>query len=111
VADAEVDLRVLRDGPPREGVRILGRTVRLTGDYPYPRWETAPSMKVVIRGPVGSTSVASDEHGVYDVTGLPPGNYEVSRSPVGDTPPSWRDTECRLKIEAGDIRECNVGVR
>ena len=112
LADSEVDLRVLRDGPPREGVRILGRTLRPTGDYPYHRWETAPSMKVVIRGPAGVTTVESDERGVYDVTGLPPGYYEVSRPPVGGAPPSWRDAECRWsKVDSGDVRDCAVAIR
>ena len=111
LADSEIDLRVLRDGPPQNGVRILGRTTHMAGDYPNYRWETVPSEKVLIRGPAGVTILESDANGVYDVTGLPPGNYEVSRLPVGGVPPSWRDTECRLKIEVGDIRECNVGVR
>lgn len=111
VADSEVDLRVLRDGPPREGVRILGRTFRLTGDHSYPRWETAPSTKVVIRGPAGLTTVESDEHGVFDVAGLPAGMYEISRSPAAGVPASWRDIRCQWRIEAHDIRECNVNVR
>lgn len=109
VADAEVDLRVLRDGPPQNGVRILGRTDRLTGNYPSYRWETAPSMKVVIRGPAGTTTAVSDAHGIYDANGLPPGFYEVGREPVAGAPPSWRDVECHLRqVQSGEIRDCNV---
>lgn len=68
-------------------------------------------VKVTIRGPAGSTTLESDAHGIYDLTGFVPGYYEISRPPVGDASPSYRDVECHLRIEAGDIRECNVLVR
>jgi len=111
IADAEVDLRVLRDGPPREGVRILGRTFRVIhpNNSDWIRWEPAPAMKVTIRGPVGDTTVESDQHGVYDMVGLPPGYYEISRLPAPGVKPGWRDLECRwTNVEAGGIRECIV---
>jgi len=111
VADSEIDLRVLRDGPPQNGVRILGRTVRLKGDYPYYRWETVPSMKVVIRGPAGTTVTESDARGIYDATGLPPGYYEIARLPTGGAQPTLSDTQCRLNVSAGEIRDCGVSVR
>lgn len=109
LADSEVDLRVLRDGPPHEAVRILGRTVRLTGNYPDYRWVTAPSLKVVIRGPAGTTAAESDAHGVYDVNGLPPGSYEVGpETPVGALP-NWKDAECHFRqVQSGEIRDCWV---
>jgi len=103
IADAEVDLRVLHDGPPRTGVRIMGQTVRLTSEH---RWETVSKGKAVIGGPAGATVVESDEHGVYDVIGLPPGYYEISRLPASGTQPNWRDRECRwINVEAGGIRD------
>lgn len=109
MAAAEVDLRVLRDGPPQNGVRLLGRTIRLTPDH---HWETVPKAKVEIKGPAGTKTAESDEHGVYDVTGLPSGYYEVSRPPVGGAPPSWRDVECRWRqVDPGDIRDCAVEIR
>ncbi len=111
LADSEIDLRVLRDGPPRNGIRILGRTDRLTGNYPSYRWETAPSMKVAIRGPAGTITAVSDDHGIYDVSGLSPGYYEVGREPAAAVTPSWRDIECHLKIAGGDIGECKLGVK
>jgi len=104
VANAEVDLRVLREGPPRNGVRILGRTVRLTGD----RWDSVPSMKVEIWGPQSNILVTSDQQGVFDVNNLPAGYYEIGR-PSADGNPHLQLIKCRWKVEVGDIRDCAVG--
>ena len=111
LADSEIDLRVLRDGPPQNGVRILGQTVRVTGTYPSYRWETLTAATVEIRGETGTIAVHSDEHGIYDVKGLPPGYYKVARQPAAGTLPSWRDTVCRWKVADGDIRDCTVPIR
>lgn len=111
LADSEIDLRVLRDGPPLNGVRILGRTARLAGDYPNYRWETVPSAKVLIRGPAGETIVESDANGVYDATGLPPGYYEIARAPAGGAERTLSDTQCRLNVSSREIRDCGVSVR
>jgi len=110
LADSEIDLRVLRDGRPQNGVRILGRTARLAGDYPNYRWETVPSAKVLIRGPAGTTTAVSDAHGVYDVKGLPPGYYEVGREPATGASPGSRDVECHLRLQSGEISDCPVRV-
>jgi hypothetical protein len=108
LADSEADLRVLRDGPPRGGIRIIGRTIRLAGSYPDYRWVTAPLMKVAITGPAGTEIAESDAHGVYDVSGLPPGYYQVGREPAPGVLPSWRDG-CRLdQVQSGEIRDCTV---
>jgi len=105
LADSEIDMRVLRDGPPQSGVRILGRTARLTGDYPNYRWEKMPSTNVEIRGPEGLTTVESDPYGTYDVRGLAPGYYEIAHSLASGTP------QCRFNISSGEIHECDVSIR
>jgi len=110
MADSEVDLRVLRDGPPHDNVRILGRTLHLTGAPQYPRWETVPHRRVNLKGPAGLVTAESDDHGIFDFGGLPPGYYEVSRPPADGTPPSWRDIQCRWSLAGGDIRDCGVAV-
>ena len=92
----------------RDGVRILGRTLHLKGDYPNQRLDTAPSMKVVIRGPAGTTITESDARGIYDAAGLPPGYYEISRLPTAGAQAALSDTQCRLIISAGQIRDCGV---
>ncbi len=114
LADSEIDLRVLRDGSPQNGTRIMGRTERSvhvssSSDWDTYRWETIAHAKVFIRGPAGITTVESDEHGVYDVIGLPPGHYEVGPEPADGVPPGWRDVECHLRINAGEICDCGVG--
>jgi hypothetical protein len=48
VSDAEMDLRVLRDGPPKSGVRIIGRTIRRFG---VGDWRPAGGVTVRITGP------------------------------------------------------------
>jgi hypothetical protein len=109
---AEVDLRALKDGPPQNGVRIMGYT------YTYRRtstneWEHAPGGQVGIRGPAGETVVASGPQGLYDISGLPPGVYDVH----GVDPkagPYWALPICMWQgaqsLKTGDVRECDVYV-
>jgi hypothetical protein len=103
--DAEVDLRVLRDGPPHSGVRIIGRVSRHYGK------EVVPGRDVVITGPAGNLTVTTDQQGVYDVTGLPPGHYDVraeTRSEkVGRAACRWtRNSE----LKSGDVAGCTLFV-
>lgn len=70
--DAAVDLRVLHDGPPRDGVRIIGEVKR--GRH----WEKAAAgIRVLISGPHGITTTETDQEGIYHVTGLPAGPYTI----------------------------------
>lgn len=70
---AVVDLRLLHDGPPKTGIRIIGRVYRNI----YPRGEPAPGVKLLLTGPEGNFSTTTDEQGVYDLVGVPPGHYSV----------------------------------
>ncbi len=105
---AEVDLRVLRDASPREGVRIVGYTGRATDDYNV---QPVPGVKVVITGPTGRTVATSDESGIFDVSALPPGDYEVDRT-GGGRDSSWKHPACRWigreAPKSGDVRACTV---
>jgi hypothetical protein len=75
--DAVVELRVLEDGPPPFGVRIIGRV--LFGDRSKPG-TPSPGTEILIKGPAGRKLVVTDVQGIYDVTGLPPGRYSVELS-------------------------------
>ena len=104
--DAEVELRVLRDGPPKDGVRIIGRVVRFLPDY---RIEGVPGINVVITGPAGSIATTTDQHGVYDVSSLPPGRYSVR----ADSYNSQGNPSCGLhgenpRLAAGDVWGCTI---
>jgi hypothetical protein len=41
-------------------------------------YKLAPGVKVQIQGPNGSTFTVSDDHAIYDVSGLPPGRYTIT---------------------------------
>lgn len=90
---ATVDLRVLHDGPPRDGVRIIGEVRR--GRH----WEKAAAgIRVLISGPNGMTTTETDKEGIYDVTGLPAGPYTI----VADTKPLRPESNrCETYADAG----------
>ncbi|MGC1374155.1 MAG: hypothetical protein WA824_18615, partial [Candidatus Sulfotelmatobacter sp.] len=79
VSDAEVDLRVLRDGPPKNGGRIIGRVYRFSpeGDG------FVSGVRVDVIGPAGTISITTDRHGIYDLKDLPTGRYELRVGTVG----------------------------
>jgi hypothetical protein len=108
--EAEIDLRALKDGPPKNGVRIMGYTYRRTSAN---EWKEVPSAKVGINGPAGETVVTTDPHGLYDINGLPPGAYDVhGMDPKAG--PYWAHPICfwegSQSLKVGDVRECNVKV-
>lgn len=112
LADAQVDLRVIQDGPISTGIRIIGRTVRYTSDL---HQQPVSGAKVVIEGPSGKTLTTSDQYGVYDVPGLPPGRYSIGRqSENGEV--IWQHPSCMSHngdqpTTAGDVRDCTVIVQ
>lgn len=80
---ATADIRALQDGPPKSGVRIIGRVYT---DM-YVTSEPARGVNVLIAGPGGRMSTTTDQEGVYDLSGLPAGHYSVwleSRSKFED---------------------------
>lgn len=90
---AEPELRVLRDGAPKSGVRIVGLVTR--GIWLGP---PAAGIGVSIQGPDGTTVLTTDQSGTYDIAGLPPGRYSIGMN--NDPRPSFRDF---AELEAGDI--------
>jgi len=70
---ATVDLRVLRDGPPKSGVRIIGRV----DNSEFVTSEPVRGVRVLIAGPGGNISTTTDQQGIYNLVGLPAGHYSV----------------------------------
>lgn len=95
--DAELDLRVLRDGPPKEGGRVIGRAARVTPG----KQEPAIEVPVEIWGRTGKFVAVTDKRGYYDIAGIPPGEYGV-------TSEGRRHPQCYLSIRDRDVQECNV---
>jgi hypothetical protein len=100
--DATVELRLLEDGPPKSGVRIIGRTLRLSPDG---RHYPVGGIAVEISGPNGTVSTVSDQSAVYDVSGLPPGHYTVTSNSADDLDASHENLYERLEgsLRSGDV--------
>jgi hypothetical protein len=76
---AAVDLRVLQDGPPKSGVRIIGQVYTAMDSTGLP----AQGVKLSITGPGGKVTATTDSQGIYDLVGLPSGHYSVQVEPEG----------------------------
>jgi|HubBroStandDraft_4_1064222.scaffolds.fasta_scaffold173992_1 hypothetical protein len=72
--DATIDIHILDAGPRKSGGRIIGQSYRRDGLG----YKLAPGIKVQIEGSNGSTFAVSDDHAIYDVSGLPPGRYAIT---------------------------------
>jgi hypothetical protein len=58
----------------------------------------------LIKGPSGTTSVITDDSGVYDVSGLPFGQYTLELSTKGVHP------VCVLNLEKRRVDGCNFSL-
>ena len=111
--EAEIDLRVIRDGAPKNGARILGHTI--TGYFGTPK--PVPGVKVIFRGPSDWLTTKSDKDGLFDLSGVPPGEYDPSvdyetdgrtRSVLG--PDCFALSRMRY-LKPGDVRDCTVWIK
>jgi hypothetical protein len=79
---AEAQLRVLSEGPPKSGVRIIGSVYgRNSGE------------DVVITGPSGVIHATTDRFGVFDEKGLPGGRYGIALA-SSDNPDHKPSIDC-----------------
>jgi hypothetical protein len=97
---AAVELRILRERPPKLGPRLIGcvyRERRVNPTSPTP----VPGASVSIEGPSGRIVILTDAEGIYDAAGLTPGEYTV-RLASGDAPRSI------LELRAGELLVHNL---
>lgn len=109
IEDAQVELRLLKQSPRWEGVRIIGRAEAMRPGSSVPS-----GMKVIITGPSGTVVATTDRDGIYDVSGLAPGHYSVR----ADVPPNevYHDyAHCKenrepVDLKPGDVWGCTLRV-
>jgi hypothetical protein len=104
VSDAEIDLRVLRDGPSQSSGRIFGHIYHPV-DGP---WQGVSGIKVTIIGPSGNIVTATDRKGLFDAPALPPGEYSVHFDPPLM---SYSGCSSQFKLAAGEVIQCDAGDR
>jgi hypothetical protein len=110
VKDDEIQLRVLRDGPPKTGVRIIGSVRRWPNEHRNSG--PTPGATVTITGPAGIATVTTDAHGIYDLSNLPPGHYTVSGESPDQKQVNYPCTSERPEdLPAGSVWGCTVYLR
>jgi hypothetical protein len=104
---AEVAIRILRDGPPKSGARLIGRvyTDLRTDRRPVPR------VGISVEGPSDSFVLSTDADGIYDVTGLPPGRYTLDSLSKGASARSGFRGGKTFELKAGEIGSANLYLR
>ncbi len=114
--DAGLELRLLRSGFPVRDVRIMGRVDRWVGKisrepFVATKYALVQGAQVEIAGPHGVIMATTDREGIYDVAGLPPGEYQV-RLPTDsgqESPISL--TNFSTNLEAGQVAEYSFSFR
>jgi len=94
---AAVTLRILRDGPPKHGARLIGRVYKADSVTPV------SDMGIDIEGPSGSIYKVTEAARVYDATDLPAGHYTVRLDEGGASGSS--STVQAVDLKSGDIGE------
>jgi len=111
LSNAEVELRILQDGPPKNGVRIIGRATHRTHAPNYQE-EPSPGVNVIVAGPDGSVTTTTDLHGIYDVMGLPPGRYSIRTDVYSEKRHTY--PSCGLQenptLSSGDVWGCTIRI-
>lgn len=97
IQDALVDLRMLREAPPEGGTRLIGYVRKLeatTGVFQRP---TAPVLvvgaRINVTGTEGTKTIMTDEMGIYQLDGLPPGDYRLELAVPNNQVAGFSDRE------------------
>jgi hypothetical protein len=95
MADAGVELRLLRSGFPKNDVRIMGRVIKWVGERPQELYALrayvpVQGARVSITGPGGPIVAITDRDGIYDLPGLPPAGTRPNYKTVLISIQRWR---------------------
>ncbi len=107
LSDAGVSLRLLKSGFPKNDVRIIGRVDRWlkATSQPYAQHERllVRGAQVVVSGPGGVIVATTDEEGVYDVPGLPPGTYNAHLQSGGSSQDAHALSNGSCDLKPGEV--------
>ena len=111
---AVVDLRVLREAPPASGTRLIGYVERpevFTGIFGPP---TEPNFvagaRIDVTGPTGTKTITTDQTGIYQLDGLPPGDYTLRLAGPDNQVESFANEQtspARVHLGSG-LQECDL---
>lgn len=68
---AGVDVRILMDGPPKSGARLIGAVGGCS------LYDPRPGVSIRVDGPATSFDLVTDKQGIYDAKDLPSGIYTI----------------------------------
>lgn len=107
--DAGAWVRILREGAPKSGSRLIGRVYRGVR-YDRRGRRPAPGIDVNLEGANGTITTVADDDGVYDFTSVPSGTYTLRATVIGPDGSSLSETQ-PLKLNEGEVRDWDVYTR
>jgi hypothetical protein len=115
--NAIVDLTVLRKPPPTNGGRIVGFVrkpeVFVGGLVPPAPPHPYTNARITVTGPTGTTTVTTDQRGVYELDDVPPGHYTLQLlAPDNQLVGLFGDENVpdEVHVKAGEVREASFSL-
>ena len=108
--DAGASIRILRDGAPKSGARLIGRVYV---GVPYGRRgkkPAPPGTPVNLDGTSGTITSVADADGIFDFTSVPSGTYTLHANMTEPDGRSFSDTQ-PLRLKEGEVRDWDVYAR
>jgi hypothetical protein len=107
--DAGAWIRVLREGAPKSGARLIGR-VYVGVPYDQRGKKAAPGTHVNLDATSGTITSVADADGIYDFTSVPSGTYTLHATVTEPDGRSFSDTQ-PLRLKEGEVRDWDVYAR
>jgi hypothetical protein len=107
--DAGAWIRVLREGAPKSGARLIGR-VYVGVPYYQRGKKAAPGTHVNLDATSGTITSVADADGIYDFTSVPSGTYTLHATVTEPDGRSFSDTQ-PLRLKEGEVRDWDVYAR
>jgi hypothetical protein len=109
IQDALIDLRVLHVTPPAPGGRLLGyvrKPEAYRGGIERPIGHQAlVGARIRVTGPAGTREITTDHQGIYEMSGLPAGDYTLQLDlPEGQVDGYWAGDESPVKVHLSQDR-------